>query len=93
LSAAVLALQFEVLRLPLEVLTAPPQTLMVTVTAPVPGDATLEALPVYEVQLAAAEVVGTAVGVAGAAEDGRAGAVAELEAAGGADWEPPGREG
>ena len=62
MSAAVLVDQLDWLRDPVEVLTAPLQTLMVTVTAPTPGDATLDAVPVNDEHEAVALCVGVAVG-------------------------------
>ena len=59
-SAGVLALQLDSLMVPVEVLSTPLQTLMVTVTAPTPGEATFAAAPTAVVHDADAVGVGVA---------------------------------
>jgi hypothetical protein len=57
----VLALQLDALSVPVEVLTTPEQTLMVTVTEPVPGEATATALPAAVVHAGVVVAVGDGV--------------------------------
>jgi hypothetical protein len=79
-SAAAFADQLDVLNEPVEVVSTPPQTLMVTVTAPAPGDATFAASPVAVTHVVVADVVGVAVGLFVAVAVGDAVAVREVGA-------------